>query len=96
MGRIWQYRQIAGYVGCYLRHSTILESCISDFNVEINVVTYWYMDEYKVKQFVTLHAFLFIDRLVRFIADKNLNLIRYYSLYYRRTSAKLLESAYFA
>ncbi len=53
------------------------------------MVTYWYMDENKVKQFVSLHAFEFIDRLVRLIPDKNLKLIWYYGLYSRRTSAKL-------
>jgi hypothetical protein len=47
------------------------------------------MDENKVKRFVTLHAFEFIDRLVRLIPDKNLKLIRYYGLYSRRTAGKL-------
>jgi hypothetical protein len=28
------------------------------------MVTYWYMDENKVKRFITLHVFEFIDRLV--------------------------------
>jgi hypothetical protein len=46
------------------------------------------MDENKVKQFVTLHAFLFIDRLVRLIPDKNLKLICYYGLYSGRTTGK--------
>jgi hypothetical protein len=57
--------------------------------VGTNVVTYWYVDEHKVKQFVTFHAFLFIDRLVRLIADKNLKLIWYYGLYSGRTTGKL-------
>jgi hypothetical protein len=52
-------------------------------------VTFWFVDENCVKQFVTLHAFEFIDRLVRLIPDKNLKLIRYYGLYSRRTSGKL-------
>ena len=47
------------------------------------------MDENKVKQFVTLYAFEFIDRLVKLVPDKNLKLICYYGLYSRRTSAKL-------
>jgi hypothetical protein len=53
------------------------------------MVIYWFVDENKVKQFVTLYAFEFIDRLVKLIPDKNLKLIRYYGLYSRRTSAKL-------
>jgi transcription elongation factor Elf1 len=47
------------------------------------------VDENRVKRFVTLHAFEFIDRLVRLIPDKNLKLIRYYGLYSRCTTAKL-------
>jgi hypothetical protein len=82
-------RQIAGYIGRYLRHSAIAESRISEFNTATNMVTYWFVDEYKVKQFVTLHAFEFIDRLVRLISDKNLEFIRYYGLYSGRTTAKL-------
>jgi len=57
-----RHRQIAGYVGRYLRHPAIAASRISDFNVETNMVTYWFVDENKVKRFVTLHAFEFIDR----------------------------------
>jgi len=87
--RVSGHRQIAGYVGRYLRHPAILESRISDFNVETNMVTYWYVDENKVKRFVTLHAFEFIDRLVKLIADKNLKLIRYYGLYSRRSVGRL-------
>jgi len=87
--RVSKPRQIAGYIGRYLRHPAVAECRISDFNVETNMVTYWYMDENRVKQFVSLHAFEFIDRLVRLIPDKNLKLIRYYGLYSRRTSARL-------
>lgn len=86
--RVKKPRRIANYIGRYLRHPAIAESRISDFNVEANMVTYWY-EEDGVKKFVTLHALEFIDRLVRLIPDKNLKLIRYYGLYSRRTSAKL-------
>jgi hypothetical protein len=71
---------------CVIR--LLLCLCISDFNVGTNVVTYWFVDENKVKQFVTLHVFEFIDRLVRLIADKNLKLICYYGLYSGRTTGK--------
>ncbi|MCL2287963.1 MAG: transposase [Candidatus Bathyarchaeota archaeon] len=70
--RVSKPKLIAGYVWRYLRHPAIAESRISEFNVETNMVTYWFVDEYKVKQFVTLHVFEFIDRLVWFIPDKNL------------------------
>jgi hypothetical protein len=68
-----------------LRHPAIVESRISEFNVETNMVTFWFVDEYKVKQFVTLSAFEFIGRLVRLIPEKNLKLICYYGLYSRRS-----------
>ena len=87
--RVSRPRYIAGYVGRYLRRPAIVESRISDFDVETNMVTYWFVDENKVERFVTLHAFEFIDRLVKLIPDKNLKLIRYYGLYSRRTSVKL-------
>jgi hypothetical protein len=46
---------------------------------------FWLVDEYKVKRFVTLSAFEFIGRLVSLIPEKNLEFIRYYGLYSRRT-----------
>jgi hypothetical protein len=49
------------------------------------MVTFWFVDEYKVKQFVSLPAFEFIGRLVGLIPEKNLKLICYYGLYSRRT-----------
>ena len=87
--RVSKPRHIAGYVGRYLRYPAIAESRISDFDVETNMVTYWFVDENKVKRFVTLHAFEFIDRLVKLIPDKNLKLIRYYGLYSRRSVGRL-------
>ena len=72
-----------------LRHPAIAESRISEFNVETNMVTFWFVDEYKVKRFVMLPAFEFIGRLVRLIPEKNLKLIRYYGLYSRRTTGRL-------
>jgi hypothetical protein len=83
--RVSRPRLIAGYVGCYLRYPAIAGSRISGFDVETNMVTYWFFDEHKVKRFVTLSAFEFIGRLVRLIPEKNLKLIRYYGLYSRRS-----------
>jgi hypothetical protein len=83
-------KQIARYIGRYLRHPAIAESRISEFNVETNMVTYWY-EEGGAKKFVSLPALEFIDRLVRLIPDKNFKLIRYYGLYSRRTQGKLLK-----
>jgi hypothetical protein len=83
--RVSKPRLIAGYVGRYLRHPDIAESRISEFNVETNMVTFWFVDEKKVKRFVTLPALEFIERLVSLIPEKNLKLIRYYGLYSRRT-----------
>jgi ribosomal protein S27E len=86
--RVSKPRNIARYIGRYLRHPAIAESRISAFNVDTNMVTYWFVED-GVKKFVTLPALEFIDRLVKLIPDKNLKLIRYYGLYSRRTSAKI-------
>jgi len=86
--RVTKPKRIAAYIGRYLRHPAIAESRISDFNVETNMVTFWY-EENGAKKFVTVSALEFIDRLVRLIPDKNLKLIRYYGLYSRRTQGKL-------
>ena len=83
--RVSKPRLIVGYVGRYLCHLAILESRISEFNVETNMVTFWFVDEYKVKWFVTLSALEFIGRLVKLISEENLELICYYGLYSRRT-----------
>ena len=64
----------------------IVELRISGFNVEANLVTFWFVDEHKVKWFVTLFALEFIERLVRLIPEKNLKLIRCYGLYSRACS----------
>jgi hypothetical protein len=72
----------------------IVVSCVSEFDVGLNMVTFWFVDENRVKQFVVLYVFEFIDRLVRLISDKNLKLIRYYGLYSRCIVAKFLESVY--
>ena len=86
--RVSKPRNIARYIGRYLRHPAIAESRISNFDTEANAVTYWFVED-GVKKFVTLPALEFIDRLVKLIPDKNLKLIRYYGLYSRRTSAKI-------
>jgi hypothetical protein len=82
-------RYIVGYVGCYLRHFAILGSCISVFDVESNVVFFWFVDECKVKWFVLLCVFEFIDCLVGLIVDKNFELIWCYGLCSRRTVGRL-------
>ena len=76
-------------LGDSLRHPVIVELRISEFNVETNMVTFWFVDENGVKQFITLSALEFIGRLVSLIPDKNFKLIRYYGLYSRRTSGRL-------
>ena len=53
-------RLIVGYVGRYLCHPVIAESRFSEFNVETNMFAFWFVDEYKVKWFVTLPALEFI------------------------------------
>jgi hypothetical protein len=68
-------RKVAAYMGRYLCHLAILGSCISVFDVEINVVFFWFVDGCEVERFVMLCVFEFIECLVRFIVDKNLKFI---------------------
>jgi hypothetical protein len=58
------------------------------FDVETNMVIFWFVGGNKVKWFVVLHVFGFIDCLVWFIPDKNLRLIWCYGLYFRCTAGK--------
>lgn len=85
-------RDVARYIGRYIRHPAIAESRITEFNTEANTVTFQYKHgeglSRVVKQ-ITTSAMEFIDRLVKLIPDKHLKLIRYYGLYARRTRGKL-------
>ncbi|MDR2202760.1 MAG: transposase, partial [Nitrososphaerota archaeon] len=47
--RVSRPRYIAGYIGRYLRHLAIAESRVSEFDVETNLVTFWFVDENCVK-----------------------------------------------
>jgi len=85
-------RDVARYIGRYVRHPAIAESRITEFNPETNTVTFWYRDGEgwnSVTKKVTMPAMEFINRLVKLIPDKHLKLVRYYGLYSRRTRSKL-------
>ena len=69
--RVTKPRQIAKYIGRYLRHPAIAESRISDFDVETNTVTFWYEEADGGKKVVTMSALEFIGRLVGLIPYKN-------------------------
>jgi len=85
-------KDVARYIGRYIRHPAIAESRIAEFNLQTNTVTFWYRDGEgwsRIVKKVTMHAMEFIDRLVKLIPDKHLKLVRYYGLYARRTMNKL-------
>jgi|GEM_PF-5940742 len=58
-------------LGDSLRYSVVAELRISEFDVEMNMVTFWFVDESGVKRFVVLSAFEFVECLVKLILDKN-------------------------
>jgi len=81
-------RDVARYIGRYIRHPAIAESRIISFETEANTVSFWYKHgegRNRVVEEITMSAMEFIDRLVKLIPDKNLKLVRYYGLYARRT-----------
>jgi len=85
-------RDVARYVGRYIRHPAIAESRIISFDTKANKVTFWYKhgDEgSRMVEEVEMPAMEFIGRLVKLIPDKNLKLIRYYGLYARRTRNRI-------
>ena len=88
--RVSSPRGIARYVARYVRHPAIAESRISEFNMLLNTVTFWYNDsDNGGRRCVTFGALEFIGKLVRLVPDRNLKLIRYYGLYSRRTKGVL-------
>lgn len=85
-------RDVARYIGRYIRHPAIAESRIISFVTEANTVTFWYKageGRNRVVKQITMSAMEFIGRLVKLIPDKHLKLVRYYGLYARRTRSML-------
>jgi hypothetical protein len=84
--RITSKRQIAKYVGRYVRHPAIANSRICGYDGEN--VTFWYVDNEDKKHYRTMKVFEFIKALIQHIPDRNFKMIRYYGAYCRKWKRK--------
>ena len=84
--RISSKRQIAKYVGRYVRHPAIANSRICGYDGEN--VTFWYVDNEDIKHYKTMKVFEFIKALIQHIPDRNFKMIRYYGAYCRKWKRK--------
>ncbi len=69
------------YIGRYIRHPSIANSRIIDYNGE--GVTFYYEDHNQNKYFKTMSVFDFISAIIQHIPEKNFRLVRYYGVYSR-------------
>lgn len=82
-GRIENPKQIAKYLGRYVRHPAIANSRIDYFNG--NQVGFHYYDHEEIKHNVIMPIDEFISALIQHIPDPQFKMIRYYGAYARRT-----------
>jgi len=80
--RITSKRQIAKYIGRYVRHPAIANSRICGYDGKS--VTFWYVDNENNKHYRTLDVFEFIQAIIQHVPDRNFKMIRYYGAYCRK------------
>lgn len=85
-GRIKHPKQIAKYLGRYVRHPAIANSRITYFNGKTVKFYYEEEDEYgtKTRHYVTMDVDEFITALIQHIPDRQFKMIRYYGVYARK------------
>ena len=84
--RITSKKQISSYVGRYVRHPAIANSRLCRYDGKD--VTFWYVDNEKIKHYKTMPVFEFIKAIIQHIPDKNFKMIRYYGAYCRKLKRK--------
>lgn len=80
--RITSKRQIARYIGRYVRHPAIANSRLCRYDGEN--VTFWYKDNEEVRHLRTMRVFEFIEAIIQHIPDRQFKMIRYYGAYCRK------------
>lgn len=80
--RITSKRQIARYVGRYVRHPAIANSRICGYDGAN--VTFWYEDNEDIRHYRTMTTFEFIQAIIQHIPERNFKMIRYYGAYCRK------------
>jgi len=85
-GRIKHPKQIAKYLGRYVRHPAIANSRITYFDGM--TVEFYYEEEdsdgIKITHYETMHVDEFITALIQHIPDRQFKMIRYYGVYSRK------------
>ena len=75
-------RELAKYIGRYVRHPAIANSRITAYNKE--AVKFYYRDHQKKIYYKILLVNDFISAIIKHIPDKHFRLVRYYGAYSRR------------
>jgi hypothetical protein len=92
--RVWNAKELGGYVVRYVRHPAIAESRLIGYDG--NYVTFYYermddSDKDGQRVEVTLPVMEFIDKIVNLIPPKGFKMIRHYGLYSRNQKGKVKE-----
>lgn len=87
-GRISHPKQIAQYLGRYIRHPAIANSRIDFFDKIKLLVGFHYFDHKNNRHDVVMSTDDFISALIKHIPPKNFKLVRYYGVYARRARTK--------
>jgi hypothetical protein len=85
-GRIVSKRDIAKYVGRYVRHPAIANSRIVEYDEF--TVKYWYKDNEEKRHDCSLPVMKFIELIIQHIPERQFKMIRYYGIYSRRLKKK--------
>ena len=72
-------KQIAKYIGRYVRHPAIANGRISEYNKRY--VTFFYKDDHKSKILIRKSIMNFVACIIQHIPPKQFKTIRYYGVY---------------
>jgi len=79
--RIERKYELIKYIGRYIRHPAIAESRIEKYDGKS--VTFWYVDNNKVKHWINMFVEKFIGAIIGHIPEIQFKTIRYYGVYCR-------------
>ncbi|MBN2230325.1 MAG: transposase [Candidatus Thorarchaeota archaeon] len=85
-GRVVTKRDIAKYIGRYIRHPAIANSRIDGYDGK--KVQYWYKDNEEVRHNCEMPVMDFIHLLIQHIPEPQFKMIRYYGAYSRKLKKK--------
>ena len=83
-------KELAKYIGRYVRHPAIANSRILAYNGE--AVKFYYEDNKKIIHYKIMLVEEFISAIIQHIPEKNERLVRYYGVYSRRKIRRTLEN----